>query len=116
MGSIQSNEKTVKLILGSKGVDAYSASYNRPLKEANIWYSWNKQPIFTQSLRYPGSLLPSKGYIYRSKYSIGKDANIVVSHPDVVLNLCYIDVVNSNNVSQNLPYLCGHLEKPYAYR
>ena len=91
VGRIESSNSSADLLLGNESSGIYSALYSRPLKQAETWFKWYKRPVITQSLRYRGSLWPSEGRIYRSKFSVGENANIIVSHPDMAINLCYID-------------------------
>ena len=95
IGRIESSVGSVALILGAAGADTYSAVYSRPIKEADKWHVWHKRPVFSQSLRYPGSLWPSEGVIYLSRFSIHSGAQIVVTHADVLLNVCAVEMLNN---------------------
>lgn len=92
IGNIRSSKDSLDLVLGPRGNDVYSSMYCRPLKDAETYYRWHKRPVVTQSLRYPGSFWSSKGSIYRSQFWTGLDAKITVTHPDVVLNVCYVNL------------------------
>jgi hypothetical protein len=95
IGNIQSDNGSVDLVMGDQGSDAYGNFHTRRLKGAEIWHQWHKRPVVTQSLRYPGSILPSRGSIYHSKFYVGKNSTITITHPDVILNACHIDFVRN---------------------
>lgn len=94
VGRLDSKQGAVELALGRRGFDSYGEFFARPLRGAHPWYRWHKRPATTQSLRYPGSLWPSEGHIYLSEIPIGAEASVMVTHPDVILNIAHIGFDN----------------------
>ena len=45
--------------------DLYRSNFCRSIKEDEIVYTYNKSPLVSNSMRYPGSIFNSEGRIYK---------------------------------------------------
>ena len=90
IGSIRVGGDEIALRLGSLPTDKYQSIYSRSLAESEVWHEWKKRPVFTQSLRYPGSFFASTGKIFMTNFKISSGGILVVERPDVTLHLCAI--------------------------
>jgi len=88
IGRLDFEEGNIPLVIGKKPTNTYQAVYSRGLAGADEWYTWKKRPVYTQSLRYPGSLLNSTGHIYHTKLNLPGKGRIIIEDPDVIMHLC----------------------------
>ena len=45
--------------------DRYRKNYNRGFVGSEVIHTYKKSPLVSNSLKYPGSIFPTEGYIYR---------------------------------------------------
>lgn len=92
IGKLDFGTSVIPLLIGRHHRDKYQNAYSRGLYQSDIWYTWEKRPVFTYSLKYPGSLFSSEGHIYKSDFTIPGKGKIVIENPNVVLHLCAIRI------------------------
>ena len=92
IGSIKTGTEEIPLQLGRVPTDKYQSIYSRSLERSEVWYEWKKRPVFTQSLKYPGSLLSSTGKIYKTDFIVPASGTLVIEKSGIVLHLCAIKV------------------------
>jgi hypothetical protein len=92
IGTIGGEHEFHDLILAEPPADDYGAMFARALEGSEQWYTWRKRPVITQSLRYPGSFLPSRGYVYSRTWHVRAESRIELNSNEVVLNLCGVDL------------------------
>lgn len=92
IGSIRAGTEEIPLQLGRVPTNKYQSFYSRSLEKSEVWHEWKKRPVFTQSLKYPGSLFSSAGKIFKTDFMIPASGTLVIEKADVVLHLCAIKV------------------------
>lgn len=95
IGSIRIGAQEIPLRMGSVPTDGYQSVFSRSLEKSEVWYEWKKRPVFTQSLKYPGSLFSSTGKIFKTDFMIPASAKLVIEKTNTVLHLCAIKVNHS---------------------
>lgn len=92
IGSIRTGTGEIPLQMGSVPTDKFQSVYSRSLERSEVWYEWKKRPVFTQSLKYPGSFLSSSGKIFKADFMIPAGGTLVIEKAGIVLHLCAIKV------------------------
>jgi hypothetical protein len=87
VGKIVSGKKEIPLVVSEIPSDAFQRRFSVGLRDGIRWYRWRKRPIVTQSLRFPGSLFSSWIYLFRSEYELGKEGQIIIDRPGIVMHL-----------------------------
>jgi len=70
--------------------DLYRSSFCRSINEDEIVYTYNKRPLVSNSMRYPGSIFNSEGRIYKFN-NFGNYKSCRVINEKIILYLAIID-------------------------
>jgi hypothetical protein len=73
--------------------DLYRSNYCRSINEDEIVYTYNKSPLVSNSMRYPGSIFNSEGRIYKFTDQ-GKGFSIMPMNGNVTLFIAILDKEN----------------------
>ena len=70
--------------------DLYRSNFCRSINEDEIVYTFNKSPLVSNSMRYPGSIFNSEGRIYKFTEE-GKGSSIMPLNRNVTLFIAILD-------------------------
>ena len=73
--------------------DLYRSNFCRSINEDEIVYTYNKKPLVSNSMRYPGSIFNSEGRIYKFTEQ-GKGYSIMPLNRNVTLFIAILDKEN----------------------
>ncbi len=73
--------------------DLYRSNFCRSINEDEIVYTYNKSPLVSNSMRYPGSIFNSEGRIYKFTEQ-GKGYSIMPLNQNVTLFIALLDKEN----------------------
>ena len=92
IGSIRIGAQEIPLQMGSVPTEKYQQVFSRSLERSEVWYEWKKRPVFSQSLKYPGSLFSSTGKIFKTDFMIPASGTLVIEKANTILHLCAIKI------------------------
>jgi len=73
--------------------DLYRSNFSRSINKDEIVYTYNKKPLVSNSMRYPGSIFNSEGRIYKFTEQ-GKGYSIMPLNRNVTLFIAILDKEN----------------------